>query len=477
MSSSNERHVNETEVNQEKKKIKIPHTYAILMGVITLAAILTHIIPAGVYDRVEKDGQTLVVDGSYHRVDQNPFWFFDIFTAIPKGMVEGGLIIFYIFLVGGAFGIIRKTDAIESVINKGMFLLKGNEKFMIVGIMFIFSLLGVATGMAEEVIIFVPVGIVLAKAMGYDAMVGTAMVTIGAASGFIGGMLNPFTVMIAQQIAEIQIFSGWGYRTIVYIIILFVSIMYVMNYAKKVKKDPKKSIVYEENQNGDLNFTEDISSFDKFQKRHLTILAIFALGILFNIYGIFELDWYLEELAANFFLIALICGLIGGLGINGTFEAFIEGMKLIVFGAIIVGFAHAVLVVLQEGKIIDTVIYALANSVKHLPSEISVVGMFILQSFINFFIPSGSGQAATTMPIMAPLSDLLGVNRQIAVMAYQYGDAISNSIIPTSAPLMGVLAVAGIPYIKWVKFIWKLVLIWSVIAASALVIAVILNIQ
>lgn len=454
-----------------------PHTYAILLAVAIICAALSYVIPAGEFDRVERDGQTQVVPDSFAGVEQSPVTFFELFKAIPTGLIEGGNIIFYIFLVGGAFGVIRATGAIEAVIQKVMHSVKGNEKLMIPVIMFAFSLLGFTTGMSEEAIIFVPIGIVLATALGYDAIVGTAMVTLGAAAGFIGGMLNPFTVGIAQEIAELTIFSGWGFRTVVYIVVLGTAILYVMHYAKKVQKDSERSIVYNETQIGQINFTEDVMNFGELKKRHILILAAFALGIVINVYGIFEHGWFLIELSANFFLVGIIAGLIGRMRINDIFDAFIDGMKLVVYGAIIVGFARAILVVLESGLIIDTIIYSMSGVLDYLPKTISALGMLVIQGIINFFIPSGSGQAVTTMPIMTPIADLQGIPRQIAVLAYQYGDGITNTIIPTSASLMGVLAVAGIPYIKWVKFVWKITAIWLIIAAIALVLAVILNIS
>ena len=456
---------------------KFPHTYAILLFIVILGAALSYIIPAGEFDRQEVEDRVEVVSGSFHGVEQNPVSFLDLIMAIPTGLNEAADIIFYIFLIGGAFGVIRATGAIEAIIQKVMDNVRKNEMMLIPVIMTVFSILGFTTGMAEETIIFVPIGIMLAVALGYDAMVGTAMVTLGAAAGFIGGMFNPFTVGIAHGIAELPIFSGWGFRTIVYLAVLITGILFVMNYAKKVKKDPKRSLVYEEAQNGQLNFVEDDMEFKKLTKRHIVIVALFALTIAINVYGIFVYGWFLTELAANFFTVGIIIGFVGGLKLNNIFDAFIDGMKIVVYGAIIVGFARAILVVLESGLIIDTIIYSMNAALDYIPNALTAIGMLAVQVVINFFIPSGSGQAMTTMPVMVPISDLQEIPRQVAVLAYQYGDAITNSIIPTSASLMGVLAVAGIPYIKWVKFVWKLVLIWLVIAAIALVAATLINLQ
>lgn len=456
---------------------KFPHTYAILLAVVLIGAALSYIIPAGEFDRVEEEGQTVVVSGTYEQVEQNPVSIFEVFMSIPTGLIEVADIVFYIFLIGGAFGVIRATGAIEAMIQKVMASTKGNEKMMIPVIMFAFSVLGFTTGMSEEAIIFVPIGIVLAVALGYDAMVGTAMVTLGAASGFIGGMFNPFTVGIAHSLAELPVFSGWSFRLIVYILVLGAAILYVMHYAKKVRQDPGYSFIYEENERGQINFTEDVMNFEALKKRHIFILLIFSLGVGINIYGIFVHGWFITEMAANFFVVGVVAGLVGGMKINDIFDSFIDGMKLVVFGAIIVGFARAILVVLESGIIIDTIIYSMSSMLDTIPNAFTAIGMLIIQVVINFFVPSGSGQAVTTMPIMIPIADLQDMTRQVAVLAYQYGDAITNTIIPTSASLMGVLAVAGIPYLKWVKFVWKITLLWLIIAAAALVVATLMNLQ
>ncbi|WPK10412.1 Na+/H+ antiporter NhaC family protein [Lysinibacillus louembei] len=465
------------QVTEKKKKFLIPHTYAIIFSIIILATLATYFLPAGQYERIEEAGRTIVVENSYAQVEQSPVSIFEMFKAIPLGMQAGARIIFYIFLVGGAFGIIRATGAIESGVNALVQKMQGSGIWLIPISMTVFSILGFSTGMSEETIIFVPIGIAIARALGYDALVGTAMVSTGAASGFIGGMLNPFTVGIAQEIAEVKLFSGIGFRSVVYVFILLVAIIYVMRYAKKIQADPTKSIMYDIEQKIKLVKVSDIDTFDKFTTRHILVLLTLLTGILVNMYGVFKLDWFLDELAANFIIVGFVAGILGGLNINKLFDALVDGMKIVAFGALIVGFARAILVILESGVIIDTIVYSLVQLISHLPQTLNAVGMFAVQVIINFFIPSGSGQAATTMPIMVPIADLLGMERQVAVLAFQYGDAITNSIIPTSAALMGYLAIAGIPYERWVKFIWKLIVIWLIIAAIALVAAVMLGVS
>ncbi|PTE39084.1 YfcC family protein [Staphylococcus equorum] len=457
----------------KSNRFKTPHTYALLLIIIAFSSLLTYIIPAGEFAREKKDGQTLVVSGSYQEVEQHGVSFFDIFRAIPEGLISGGEIVFYIFLVGGAFGIVHKTGAFENGVNKAMQALGTYKGLMIPLTMTIFSILGFSIGLAEETIIFVPIGIIIARTLGYDALTGAAMVILGAASGFIGGMLNPFTVGVAQSVAELPMFSGWGLRTIIYLFILSAAIMTVMLYARKVKKDKTKSLVYELEE-AESNLETQMST-PRFTKRQAIGLGLIVAAIVLNVYGIFTYGWSFNEMSANFLLAGLLAGFIGGLGMNGTFDAMIEGMKDILFGAMIVGFAKGIIVILENGQVIDTIVYGMTTLLANIPSSMVIIAMFILQFCLNFFIPSGSGQALTTMPLMVPISDLLNINRQVTVLAFQYGDAISNVLFPTSAILMGALAVGKITYTQWLKFAWKLIVIWVVICSIGMSIALIIG--
>ncbi|AWX53937.1 MULTISPECIES: YfcC family protein [Brevibacillus] len=460
-----------------KKRFSVPHTYAILFIIIILAALASYVLPAGEFERVKDvaSGKTVVVNGSYHPVESDPVSFFDMFKAIPEGMQKGAQIIFYIFIVSGVFGIIRQTGAIEAGINKGVRYLEGREKLLIPASMFLFSIGGFTMGMAEESIIFVPIGIALARAMGFDAVTGTAMITMGAAAGFMGGMINPFTVGVAQSLAQLPLFSGLTFRAVVYVFVLGFAIWYVMRYAYRVKADPTKSVLYGvENHESQEQETVDIPDLNA---RHKLVFLVMVCGLAFNVYGVFKYEWFLTELTASFLIMGLVAGLVGGLSVNTLFDSFVAGARAVTFGALIVGFARAITVVLEDGKIIDTMINSLTSAISHLPDAVTVIAMFVIQAFLNLFISSGSGQAATTMPIMVPIADLLGIQRQVAVLAFQYGDAVTNSIIPTSSALMGYLAVAGIPYEKWVKFIWKLLAGWAVIASIALIVAVTIGIS
>ena len=457
---------------ENKKFSRVPHTYVILFSVIIIMSILTYIVPAGTYDRVEDPatGRTVVDPASFHLVDPSPIGPFELMQSVPNGMSAASGIIFFIFIVGGAFQMITSTGAIEAGISKIALSLKGKEKFMIPIFMVIFSIGGGTFGMAEETIVFVPIGIALARALGYDAIVGTAMITLGAAVGFSSGFMNPFTVGVAQGIAEVPLFSGIGLRLVVLVVLLIVTMIYVMRYAAKVQDNIENSVV------SDLEAEEkhkimDLNTVPTLEKQHYLVLATIVIGFGFIIYGVFRLDWYITEIASAFLAMGIIGGLLGKVGPSRLAKEFVEGARGIVFGALVVGVARGILVVMQDGMIIDTLINGLASAIQTLPSSIAVVGMMIVQVIINFFIPSGSGQAAATMPIMTPLSDIIGVTRQTAVMAYQFGDGFTNSIIPTSATLMAALSIGRVPYERWVKFLWPLMLIWIGIGAVFMIIA------
>jgi uncharacterized ion transporter superfamily protein YfcC len=464
------------EANIEKKrKFKVPHTYVILFSIVILATIMTYVLPAGVYDRYrdEQTGRTLVDADSFHHVERTPVSLFKMVESVPAGMKETATIIFFIFICGGAFSIIQKTGAIDGAIGKAVLGLKGREKIMIPITMLLFSIGGATYGMAEEVIVFVPIGVALARAVGYDDIVGVAMMSTGAAIGFSGGALNPFTVGVAQSIAELPLFSGLWFRLIGHAILFIVACWYVMRYAAKVKEDPTQSIVYDlmEEDPERHAITPEIP----FTGTHKLVMLVVVLCFAYMIYGVMQQGFYIMELSAVFLGMGILAGLVGRLAPSKIASAFVEGAKTIVFGALVVGIARAILVVMTQGQIIDTIIHALATWVSFLPGALTAVGMFLVQVVINFFIPSGSGQAATTMPIMSPLADLVGITRQTAVLAYQYGDGFTNQIIPTSAALMGVLGMAKLPYERWFKFIWKLMVFWILTGAIMVFIAALIN--
>ena len=457
------------------KKSRVPHTYVIICGFVILMAILTYVIPAGSYSTVfnEEIGKDVIDPNSFEYFEKSPVSLLSLLTSVTLGMQGVGDVIFFVFIIGGSMEIINATGAIEH----GVGTLARNKfmgKFFIPVFAFVFGLMGATFGASDELVVFAPIGVAVAHAFGYDALTGLSAVTLGAACGFNAGFLNPFSTGVAQSIAELPMYSGIELRIVVFVIMFAVTVWYIMRYAKKVKADPKASIVYGcrcETEKEDV----DISQIAKMGKRDVAIMLLFVAGIIFMVYGVFNWEWYIDEMSGIFIAVGVIAGIIGGLNLNKIANTFVEGAASLTFGALVTGFAKAIVIVMEEGQIMDTIIHALSQAVIALPTGISVVGMFIVQIIVNFFIPSSTGQAATIMPIMIPLSDIVQVTRQTAVLCFQFGDGFSNSIIPTSTVLMSYLAVTKVPYNKWFKFIWPLMLIWICIGAVILIAANLIN--
>ncbi|MEW9676310.1 YfcC family protein [Lentibacillus sp. L22] len=450
-------------------KFKVPHVYVIIFSLIVIAAISTYFIPAGEYDRTEIDGRAVVVDGSYKGIESEPVGFLDIFQSVHQGMVNGAEIIFFIFIIGGAFGIFRATGALDNAVTSITQKMNGKDIYLIPVLMVFFALGGAIFGMAEETIPYIMIITPLALLLGYDSIVGAAIVLGGASAGFSAAFMNPFTVGVAQSIAELPIYSGFVPRIIFWFIFVSVTITYVMLYARKIKKDPTKSLMYEEDKKKKASIKQ-VERKD-LTKRQMIIIGTLILTIFTLAFGVMQYGWFIKEIAGLFLLMGIIMGIVAKMRVNEIAESFVKGCEVLVLGALVVGFAYGILAVLEDGMIIDTILYAISNAVSGLPGSLTAIGMYISQSLINFIVPSGSGQAALTMPIMTPLADLVGVDRQTAVLAFQFGDGISNIFTPTSGYFMAGLAAAGIAWTKWVRWIWPLLLIHYTLGAVFVTIA------
>ena len=456
--------------NVLKKERKFPHVYIVLLSLVILVALLTYIVPAGEFDRVELDDGRVVIDAeSYQTVERTPVNLFGVLTSVPKGLVEVADIVFFIFIVGGAFGVVNSTGAIESGIGKITKTMAGKEKYIIPVLMLVFALAGGVFGMAEETLPFIPIMVTLAIAMGFDSMTGVGLVLVGAGAGFSAAFLNPFTVGVAQGISGLPLFSGMGFRLVMWFIITSISIVYVYRYAVKVKANPEISIMRDFDKKREDKL--ELSEIREMTRSDSLVLISVLVTIIFLIVGVVFWGWYIIEMSGLFLGMAMVVSFFAKLGFNGFAEELIEGMAGMAGGALIVGFARAILVVLTEGGIMDTVLFATSNAVSALPSSLTVFGMYLFQVFLNFLIPSGGGQAAVSMPIMAPLADLTGITRQTAVLAYQLGDGISNIVTPTSGWFMAGLALAKVPWDKWIKWFIKLALLQYLLGAIFLLIA------
>ncbi len=452
---------------------KVPHTYVLIAILIVLAAIGTYLIPAGEFNRVtdEQTGRTLVIPGTFHKVEQTPVSFFDTFLALPQGLDAARDIVFFVLLIGSVFHIINATGTINRIINRAITKLNGREHLLIPATMLVISICSATFGAAEETLIFIPIAVAIAKGVGYDAVVGAAMVYLGAYTGYTAGPMNPFNTGVAQGIAELPLFSGIEFRFACMLLFYILVWWWIMRYAKKVKHDPTQSVVYGlDVDNLDITFDDSpLTSRDK------AILVVIVVGFAYLVYGVLAKGYYLYEIITIFLIIGLICGIIGKLSAEEIADNFVLGAKEMCFTAVCIGLARAIVVVLDEGHIMDSVINALAFVVGWLPASISAVGMLIVQTILNFIFASGSGQAATTMPILAPLGDILGVTRQVTVLAFQFGDGITNSISPIQPSLIAAIGLAGVPYEKWFKFVWPLMLMWTLLAAGLLIVATVIK--
>jgi uncharacterized ion transporter superfamily protein YfcC len=518
------------------QKGKIPHTFVIVFSIIIIAAVASWFVHGGEYTRTLKllpDGtsKNIILPESFKNVESHPqTW------QIFEGFVAKADIIVFILLIGGAFWIMNASKAIDisilSFLNftkkleKNRFIrMIGVNNIIITLIMIIFSLFGSVFGMAEETIAFIIIFVPLAISMGYDSIVGICMCFFAAGLGFAGATLNPFTIGIAQGLSDIPLFSGLEYRIFCWIVITAIGIAFILIYAAKIKKDPRKSLVHEEDQfwrnktaegieqvkyetpvsawvvffillavmsvysylysTSTMNIGQTkivfpvipiltgifaVTSFISLRKSvHFFILNIFIFTILYLITGVMGYHWYILEIATLFFVMGISSGAAMNYSPNKITDLFLTGVKDILSAALVVGLAGGIIIILQNGKVIDPMLHGIANSMKDVGKFGSLSIMYGIQTLINVIITSGSAKAALTMPIMAPFSDLIHVSRQATVMAYQLGDGFTNLITPTSATLVGVLGVAKIPFEKWVKFVWPLIVTLIIIGLLLLI--------
>ena len=457
----------------EIKKRKNLSTAALLLIVIVICAALTYVIPAGQFDRVKDaaSGRTVVAAGTFKYIENSPVGLKTLLSSVFEGILKASEIISFVLCIGGAMALVVKSGAINAALASVIVKYKDKTYFLIPVIMVAFALAGATFGMAEETLPFLAVLIAAATAMGYDRLVGVCFVTIGVYAGYSAGPLNPFSIGIAHKIAELQMFSGMGLRTILCLGGTIIAVHHTMRYAAKVKKTPSASLVADIPFNVS-NIKIDLDYKGLTRSDRLILLALFAaLGGL--IFGVLKYEWYLQEISALFMALAIFVGVVMyKTDINKFAEEFIDGAKELAPAAMLVGLSRAVLVIMEQGMIMDTIIYALSLPLIHLHSVVAAWGMFFAQGVINFFIPSSSGQAVVVMPIMAPLADLVGVSRQIACQAYQAGDGYSNMITPTHPVLMASLGIAGIPFARWFKFALPLVIKWTIWTMVVLAIGV-----
>ena len=450
--------------------------FTLLVGVILFCSLLSYIVPSGTFDREEKQvgtlTRTMVVPGTFKELPKaysvtglilpqevegqaSPVSLVQFISAIPRGLEQTADIIFLIFLIGGVFGILQRTGMITAIIHGLVTRFSGSGPLLTIILMLTVSIAGSTLGMGEEFIPLVPIFLYVAKELGYDRIYGLALVMVAADVGFAAATTNPFTVQIAQGIAEVPLGSDLGFRVIFYLTCMTATLAYMLAYGRRIKNQPERSIMGMDTFH--IKGLEQITY--TLTRAHIWIAVMCAVLFISIIYGVQTQGWWLAEMSGGFLLMGAVAAWMAGMTADQTVSAFVKGMEEMVVAALVVGFAKGIQVVMEDGQIMDTFIQYAASLLDGFPRIIAAEGMLAFQSMLNFFIPSGSGQAATTMPLMAPLADLLGISRQTAVLAFQFGDGLSNMIIPTSGVTMGILAVAKVPYNVWIKWFTPLLLI------------------
>ncbi|MCR9128773.1 MAG: TIGR00366 family protein [Alphaproteobacteria bacterium] len=459
-----------SQATPRKPWLRIPHTLVLMVLMMAAALIMTWILPAGSFEMEPNEaGRMMVVPGTYAEVEDAPtlpVW--HLLSVVPRAMASASDVIFFVFLIGGVLGVVRSTGAINAAIGGMLDQFRDRLALFVLASMFMFGVFSSAFGMAAEYLAFVGMLVVLCGALRLDSMTAIGIMVVGYGVGYGVSFMNPFTVMVAQDIAELQPLSGWWYRLVIAVPIFAIGFHHVYSYARRVKADPSKSLVAGV-KSAQAPAPETYPPMT--WPRRLVLLAMGAT-IVILVLGVTLQGWWLTELAAVFLGLAVATILIARPQLDEAAESFIEGAAQLTATALLVGFARSISLILEDGQVLHTIVNSLAAPLSQVPASLSAVGMFLLQSLLNLFVPSGSGQAFATMPIMAPIGDLVGVSRQVAVLAYQFGDGFSNMIVPTNAVLMGILGLAGIPYDRWFRFILPLMIKLTIAGSLALMIAV-----
>ena len=440
------------------RKFKVPNTSVIISILIAVCAVVTWFVPGGQY--VKADDGTL----TYETVDAVPqTW--QVLSAVYHGFVKQAGIIVFILVVGGAFWLLNATGAVEAGIQRFIVRIGKRDRLVLVALTVLFSLAGAVFGMSEETIPFVGIVVPLVVSMGYDAFMGMLVVYVASNVGFSSAFLNPFTVGIAQGMADLPPFSGMGNRIFCWALLTLLMVVFVWFYAKRTRKEP--TVI--------LSASEE--SVPPLTKRQSWILLVLLLTVVALIVGVTCWGWYMPEITGLFLGMGIVCGVIAGFSANRIADELIAGARDILSAALVVGFASGIVIILQDGKVVDSILHSMQDGLDGSSQVASVSAMYGIQALINFLIPSATAKAAITIPIMAPFADMVGVSRQAMVLAFQFGDGFTNMVTPTSGVLVAALAMARIPYTDWVRWIWKGVAILLVLGLLLLLPTVLMSIS
>lgn len=463
--------------NKKKWYQRMPHTYLILFIIMLIACILTYVLPAGSFERAVPEGMSraVIVPGTYAEIENTPVGFLPLFRAIPEGMIAAGNIIFLIMLSTGCFNIINRSGALESGVGIVLKKVHGSKLpgTAVIWLMtFLFSLLGVVVG-PEIQIPFVAISVTIALGLGYDLMVGLALIAGGGGVGFALGPINASIIGTSDAVMGLPTFSGQGLRWVMWFCGTCVVALVISLYAAKVKKDPEKSDVKGISTEG-FGFTKEFDQYE-LNGRQIGVLVVLLAMLAVIIFGASKLGWYLNEMSAVFVIGGVLAGIVGGFKLNDVMDGFSDGAKNAANIAIIVGIARGIQVVLESGNIMDTVIYYLSSPLEGMSPYVAAIAITLVVGVIHFFIPSGSGLAVAAMPIIGPVAMTLGLTAQTAVLAFQVGAAVPNFVLPTVGAYIAMCSIARVPVNKWWKFGAKLTIPLYVVSWVFVVIAVAIN--
>ena len=448
-----------------QRHFRVPHPLVLLTGCVILAAMASYVLPAGEFERRvdEETGQEVVVAGTYEQVESPPVHWFDAIVALPRGMADAGSVIFLVFLIGGAFTVVDETGALRRGVSSLIRALDGRDLLVIPAVSLFFATGGVVQNMQEEIIPLIPVVLIVTTRLGFTPMVAIAM---SAGAAFVGSAfspINPFQVLIAQEAADVVPMSGAAFRVVFLILALMFWIGMTMRYAARTRVAPEIG--------GAEDPEDSLTGMDR-----LILLMVIITFVLMG-YGLSKWDWGFDDMSAAFFIMGVLVGGLAGMGPSGVAQAYVNGFRQMAYAALLIGFARAIYVVLLDGRIIDTIVYGMFQPLESLPALASAIGMIFAQAAIHVPIPSVSGQAVLTMPVLVPLSDLLEISRQVTVLAYQYGAGLCDLVTPTNGALMAILAAGGVRYEDWIKFTGPLYLGLIALGAVSIAVGISINLQ
>ena len=468
-----------------KPGFRFPSAFTILFALIILVAALTWIIPAGQYARVPSEalGKDIPVAGSYAPTEANPQGVFDVILAPIAGFYNPDSyaanaidVSLFVLIIGGFIGVVTATGAIDAGIGRAMVRLKGRENWMIPFLMALFALGGTTYGMAEETLAFYVLLIPVMIAAGYDAVVAVSVILLGAGVGVLGSTINAFSTVIASDAAGVTFADGLVLRLIILGVAWLVTVAFVMRYAARVKADPSKSLVFDKKAANEAHFLGDKAKEEvSFTSLHQIVLILFALTFAVMIWGVSSQGWWMAQMSGLFLIAAILIGIIARLGEARLVETFVNGARDLLGVALIIGLARGIVVVMDAGHITDTILHSAETSVAGLPKVAFINVIYWIEVGMSFLVPSTSGLAVLSMPILAPVADFAGVKRELVVTAFATASGIVNLITPTSAVVMGGLAIGRVPYERWLRFIWPLLLALTIITMAALSAAVLVG--